>query len=315
MVCSQGYHSLTGLFQGDNVISKTTAVGIWFPGLIIGGLLAWHVYQAPPPGLQPGSDSVHAYAGLPHSDKAVSVLENSGFTVGYSEQRRNPLWVAYRLQPLPAGKLSPRPKFAADPRSTARVSHGDLSARGYDRGHLAPNYAMTKLFGPQAQRESFLMTNIVAQKSRLNQLLWQRIEEIEVDHILPRWRELWVVTGPVFDDQPQRLRSGIEIPSAFYRIWLDVTALGQARALALLVPQDVRGDEPLTRFLTSVDQIEARTGLDFFAMLPAAEQARLESAPADARAWGFAAVACNPARYGKDWQGKNGVRLRYDRCG
>lgn len=256
------------------------------------------------------------YAGLPRAQASdeLLLLRNTGFVIGYSEQRRAPLWVAYKAGAVGQGRLPPRPEFERDARSRAAVTRNDLAGRGYDRGHMAPNYAIARLYGRKAQQQTFLMTNVVAQKSRLNQLLWQRIEEVEVDHIAPRLGELWVITGPVFDARRETLRSGVEIADAFYRLWLDVTADGRPRALAFLVPQNVRGDEPLTQFLTTVDRIEALTGLDFYAELPVAQQALLESRRANPAAWGLDAVACQPARYGDDWQGRQGIHLRYDRC-
>ena len=33
-----------------------------------------------------------------------------------------------------------------------------------------------------------------------------------------RLERVWVVTGPIFDAAPQRLRGGVEVPAAEYRI-------------------------------------------------------------------------------------------------
>ena len=200
-----------------------------------------------------------------------------------------------------------------DPRVRRPIQYRDFTDTGFDRGHLAPNYLISNLHGPAAQRQSFLMTNIVLQRPRLNQLVWQRLEEIEVDHLARRWDELNVTVGPVFDADRTWTDSGVDVPDAFYRIWLDRTADG-LRALALLVPQHVRGDERLDQFLITVDEIEAKTGLDFFAGLPDAIEKRLEARPADLSAWGLASLACFPARYANNWQGKDGIRLKFDRC-
>ncbi len=289
---------------------------IWFPVLIVAGLLVWQLGDFDNSSQPPPAHAAAASSGYPQSIAAgpVSVFENHGFVVGYSEQRRDPLWVAFSLRPVSSGRLPPRPRFERDPRSQAGVNYRDLTGSGFDRGHMAPNYSMAKLYGVEAQRQSFLMTNVVPQRPRLNQLLWQRLEEAEIDNMASRWRELWVTTGPVFDDDRETLSSGVEIPDMFYRLWLDETEDGELRALALLVPQNVRGDEPLSDFLTTVDHIEALTGLDFYPQLPESEQERLESVRADLQAWEFAAIACQPARYGDNWQGKNGIRLQFDRC-
>lgn len=296
------------------VITALVTVGLGI-GLIGGFDWLDQSNQVPPQGQTQGADSY--YPQYKHAAE-VSQFQNEGFAIGYSERQRTPLWVSFRLRPAKSGRLPPRPRFERDPRSGAGVDYRDFTGSGYDRGHMAPNYSMAKLYGVKSQRQSFMMTNIVPQRARLNQLLWQRFEEVEIDHMAQRWRELWVTTGPVFTTGNKTLRGGVSVPKMFYRIWLDETESGQLRTLAFLVPQGVRGDEPLTEFLTSVDHIEALTGLDFYPQLSSDEQARIEAAPRDAKAWvmawGFDAVACLPARYAKNWQGREGIRLSFDRC-
>ncbi len=140
------------------------------------------------------------------------------------------------------------------------------------------------------------MSNIAPQSRRLNELLWQRLEEAESDTVAPRAVQLWVVAGPLFGAQPPRLKkSGIAVPEAFFRIWLDVDG-GAPRALAFVVPQEVCGSEPLSRFLASIDDVERRSGLDFFHELADAQEAALESAR-QAAGWQLERFERRPARY------------------
>lgn len=207
------------------------------------------------------------FAGLPAGAK-VQVLQNPGFVVGYSEARRQPLWVAYRAESLKGRRLGPRPeRFEPDVRVPRPVTYFDYKGSGYTRGHLAPNYLIGKLYGKQGQLATFLLSNISPQKARLNEMVWQRLEEAESDIVAPGAVELWVTAGPVFNEDRVLKKSGIALPDAFYRIWLDLRD-GEPWALAFLVPQGVCGTEPLSMFLASVDEIERRTGLDFFAELP-----------------------------------------------
>lgn len=238
------------------------------------------------------------WGGVPRGGD-VTVLQNPGFTVGYSETRRQPLWVAYRAESLkgtPA--LPPRPRFEADPRTKHPVGYHDYTRSGWTRGHLAPNFLIGKLHGADAQRATFLMSNIAPQSHRLNELLWQRLEEAESDAVAPRAVQVWVVTGPLFGTQPRRLgKSGIPVPEAFYRVWLDVEA-GAPRALAFIVPQDVCGTEPLSRYLASVDEVERRSGLDLFHELADAQEAALEAATQPA-GWQLERFERRPGRYAK----------------
>lgn len=223
-----------------------------------------------------------SYAGLPRAtDWAPShhlrVFHNAGHLVGYSEWRRNPLWVSYRLDDRER-RVGPRPeRFRADPRSWVRVGGDALRGSGYTRGHLAPNYAIARVHGRDAQLDTFRMSNISPQSVALNTKLWQRIEEAEIDRVVPRVGTLWVVAGPVFGADPRVLPSGVEVPERFYKIWLAESAKGPPRVLAFLVPQEVRGDEDLRRFIVSVDEVEALTGLDFFHKIEDEVEDRIEA--------------------------------------
>lgn len=241
------------------------------------------------------------------SHREIRILTNPGFVIGYDLARRRAAWVAFRLHAVHGFESMERPDFQPDPRLRPGARRTEYPFHGFDRGHMAPNYAMRQLYGRDAQRASFHYSNVVAQGSRLNQLDWQRLEEIEVDDIAPRVAPLWVVTGPM--PVP-----GDEIPNRFYRIWLARNDNGEWRALAFILPQDVRGDERLSRYRVAIDSIEAVTGLDFFPDLAPKIQVQLEAQPSPASTFGFARYACQPARYRDDWQGRDGIHLNYARC-
>ncbi len=228
------------------------------------------------------------------------ILRNDGFILGYSDLRGNPLWVMYSLHPVlgTAPNLKRPSHFSPDWRGLNRVTHESYTGSGYDRGHMAPNYAMSRLYGASAQTDSFLMTNITPQKAHLNQQWWQRLESVEIDHFARHFGQLWVITGPVFDNQIERLKTAwpVEIPDAFYKIYITEPKPGQFYTVAFLVPQNVKGKEPLDQFLTSIDTIESRTGLDFFYELDDGIENRLE-ATVDAGPWQLPQVARLPARY------------------
>jgi DNA/RNA endonuclease G, NUC1 len=261
--------------------------------------VAWDIYQlyyspdfvsAPP---TPG-DRTHLYAGLPRADAIVGgeprLLTNRAYLAGYSETLGNPLWVAYRVSdvsPLPAPAERPE-RFEVDVRTVARVAPDAYTGSGYDRGHMAPNYAIATRHDEAAQHETFLMSNIVPQRHGLNAGLWKRME-MEIATSWPaRFGEVWVLAGPVFGDRPKTLpgRSGRTppaIPEACYMIVTDESD-GRTRTLAVILPQEPPAGAKLEDFLTTIDEIERRTGLDFFPELPDEVEAELESKRAS-RVW------------------------------
>ncbi|SEF71814.1 DNA/RNA non-specific endonuclease [Oceanospirillum linum] len=263
------------------------------------GSTAWYF-------LEQNSRNSFIYGGMPERMESgwrhwYRVLRNDGFMVGYSDLRMNPLWATYWLQELTAEQKRQsykRPgQFSEDWRTVWRVSHRDYTRSGYDRGHLAPNYAISRLYGKQAQTETFLMTNIVPQKPNLNRKVWQRLEEAAVDHFTGQFARIAVITGPVFDQETERLDSWVEVPDAFYKIFVGLNRKGEAESmLAFLMPQNVRGSEPLTKFVVSVDQVEEVTGLNFFNALPDSQEVKLE-AMKDSSLWRLNDVARKPSRY------------------
>lgn len=226
------------------------------------------------------------------------VLRNDGFLVGWSDLRVNPLWVSYTLQAVDDPRAGPRPDFQRDWRTLWPITPDSYFGSGYDRGHLAPNYAIAAVHGPGAQRHTFRMSNISPQRPNLNRRLWQRLEEVVIDRFVPRFGNVQVITGPVFtgDFLGNVLnRVGlVEIPDAFYKII--VVPAEEPMALAFLMPQEVNGNEPLDRYLVSIDEIEMRTGLDFFPNLTETMAERLEG-QVRIEGWGLGDVARLPARY------------------
>lgn len=213
------------------------------------------------------------------SQGVVQVLRNPGYVIGYSESLRSPVWATYRVGGAERQRPGPRPeRFEADSRTAARVQPGEYARSGYDRGHLAPNLALALWHGREAQRRSFLMSNVVPQRPALNSGSWRRMEERMARNYPARFEEVWVVCGPVYAASPARLRpGGVAIPDAFFLIVLDETD-GRWRAQAFLVPQEAEGSDAWERYRTSVDAIERRVGFDFFAALPDAVEDPLEAA-------------------------------------
>jgi endonuclease G len=250
--------------------------------------VAWDLWQlyystdyvrAPQP-----ADRGQVYGGLPVAAAGpVRVLTNTGYTVGYSDALGDPLWAAYHLTDGNVEDSPPRPEeFSTDTRTVARIETGVYNRSGYDRGHMAPNYAIATHYGKQAQTETFLMSNVTPQKHALNAGLWKTLEQKIATNYPGRFGEIWVLAGPVFGTHPDRLKSRVAIPEAFYMIVIDESD-GRVRTEAFLFPQDAAGAD-LDRYLSTIDEIERRTGLDFLSALPDEAENALEAKKA-ARTW------------------------------
>lgn len=230
------------------------------------------------------------------------VLRNNGFIVGYSDLRGNPLWVEYALKPIAdnAPRLKRPSRFQMDWRGLNRVNHDDYTKSGFDRGHNAPNHAMSTLYGKYGQADSFLMTNISPQRPKLNQQIWQRLEEAELAFFAKNFGKVWVITGPIFGNNPEKIDSSlwhIDIPKAFYKIYVtEETDSKPAFALAFIMPQTVTGKEPISQFITTIDTVEAQTGLDFLSDFDDKTENHLEGT-IETTPWNLNAVNKMPSRY------------------
>jgi len=237
--------------------------------------------------VKPKTDRRFVYAGNPKPMPAfpyqIHVLTNIGYVVGYCEERKDPAWVGYRLFKVSNMQAPKRPQqFMVDARTSARVVSADYTGSGYDRGHMAPNYAIAVCYGQEAQLQTFLMSNIIPQKPSLNRGIWKNLEQMEIRNYAQELEEIWVLTGGIFETN-EHLASGIAVPTNCYKILVDEQD-GKPRVLAFIIKQDVNGTEQFANFLTNVDFIERKTGLDFLADLPDEEENKLEALTAG-RLW------------------------------
>ena len=144
-----------------------------------------------------------AYKGRPlnnDTNRNVTVLINHGYMVGYSADRKQPLWAAYRVSNARRSVDYERPPFFyEDLRLPANARVAPDTFTGYDRGHMVPNSAINTQYGQLAQLETFLMSNICPQHADLNQRLWQTLEHRIINNYAPARDHIWVISGPIFE--------------------------------------------------------------------------------------------------------------------
>ena len=194
-----------------------------------------------------------------------------------------PQWVAYELRQTPAalGKAPkrPRPWITVDSLHVLGVAPDDDSYKnsGYSRGHMCMKSHAWRL-GANADWNTHTVLNACPQLQILNNGVWRGLEE-KTTKWADKYGAVWIICGPVFYEMPPRQWIGdpgevrVAIPDAFFKIVLkDSEMTGEVDVLVFLFPME--GDSnfgsrssELTPFLTSVDIIEALTGLDFLTEL------------------------------------------------
>ena len=270
---TSSFHPKTDSKTSEN---KESSKPLNYPNKFVSPAKEWQPIN---PGLREATNRFKnlVYGGKPLTILDLNILENLSYYSAYSEKKKNPIWVAYRLDSHKGQNKLARPgKFITDFRTKSKIDQRVYAKTGYDRGHMCPNSAIAARYGKKGQTETFLMSNITPQKPELNRKVWERLERLE-EAYANKFGGIWVITGPIFDQHVELLNySGVEIPDSFYKILVDEDK-GRVRVLPFIVPQNVSGKEILNEFLTSVDEIEKHTGLDFFSPMDDEYENKLES--------------------------------------
>ncbi len=215
----------------------------------------------------------HLDKGMP-STNSDQFLCRDGYAVGYNYDTKNADWVAYHVTAESVNITNKRSNsFKEDTEMPdyARSTLADYKGSGYDRGHLAPSATMD--FTRESMKQSFLMSNMSPQLPGFNRVGWRVLEE-HVRDLANEYNELYVVTGPIYEGNEGTIGNGVVIPSAFYKVILDPSF---DEAIAFIVPhRDVSSSE-LANFITTIDEVERQTGLDFFAQTPDSIEDNMES--------------------------------------
>ncbi len=257
----------TPLFYfGDRAVMLTDGLG-WT------GHDAVYEYDSPAPTGSVFFAGAPVRTGLPAPDD-VRVIERGHFVVGWSPSLRHPLWVAYHVPAERAYEMGKRPSFRADPAALGSPSAGEYRKTGYDRGHMAPNYAIATRFGAEAQKKTFYMSNVAPQRPGLNRGPWREVEHRIAELWTAKYGEIWVVVGCVPGDE--RLPSGVDAPAAFWQVIVAQDGDG-VRALAVYMPQSIPYSAFPVHNIVTIDELERRTGLDFFPDLPGFIEKPLEA--------------------------------------
>jgi endonuclease G, mitochondrial len=205
---------------------------------------------------------------------ANDIVRHTYFTLSYNENYEQANWVYYSLTDsmiLNSGQERSN-SFKMD-KSVVSISakSSDYTNSGYDRGHLCPAGDMG--FSELAMQESFLMSNISPQVPDFNRGIWKELEST-VRNWAKKERQLYVVTGPVFNDNIDTIgKEGVLVPGYYFKIIYDPT--DKPKMIAFVLPNE-KSDRPLTDFAVTIDKAEQLTGFDFFSQLPDDLENKLE---------------------------------------
>ena len=233
------------------------------------------------------SDETLVEKPAPLTDRSEIIMEKTNFIVSYNTDTFCPNYVAWHLtKDRVNGDVSRTNNFHPDETLPFefQVMPSDYSNSGYDRGHMCP--AADNKDSYEHMRNSFLMTNICPQNRNLNAGDWNDLE-VQCRSWVNKYDDLYIVCGPIFNEgipltigKPDRMQ--IVVPDAFFKV---VLVMGQKpKAIGFMYP-NASGHRKIKDYAVSVDEVENRTGIDFYYSLPDDTEEEIE-------------FECNPASWG-----------------
>ncbi len=243
-------------------------------------------------------DDDHLLLGNP-SDAVANIIsannylmEKEYYTVGYSNAKLTPIWVSWHLEDDDFGSATRQNDFRSDddlPSSWYAVGSSDYSGSGFNRGHMCPS--ADRKSSTDANSSTFLMTNMIPQSPKNNQVTWAALETYSRS-LVDDGKELYIISGPYGEGgtgsngYETSIGDGIVVPSYTWKIIVvledgndDLNRItSSTRVIAVWMPndQDVN-DYDWDYYRVSVDYIEGKTDFDFFSNLSSSVESTLES--------------------------------------
>lgn len=212
-----------------------------------------------------------------HARAGGEILHRTGYTLSYDADMKTPQWVAWELtkEEVTTGNQKRADTFVADPDvKGAKAYTKDYTGSGYDRGHMAPAGDMK--WSQKAMEESFYLSNICPQEPNLNRGDWNDLEET-CRKWAKKYGRIYIACGPIYQSKSVKRigNNKVGVPDAFYKVVL-MNVDKDPLAIGFVFP-NTSGNHPLEQYVTTVDEVEAITNIDFFPALDDAVENRIEA--------------------------------------
>jgi len=222
--------------------------------------------------------SEHILYGYPST--TGTILVRKGYVLDHDNAKKVATWVSYHLTAAYLVPKVPRSNdFRPDPDLPAgqRAELKDYKNSGYDRGHQCPAEDMRRDL--KTESESFLLSNMTPQNKRLNEITWKKLEA-KVRAWAKKRHNLYVMTGPIFTGKMIKTvgPDKVAVPTAYFKIIVSCnTKLTSLDAIAFIMPNKDISATPLDNYISTIDEVEKETGLNFLPNLAAVVQNTLEA--------------------------------------
>ena len=225
----------------------------------------------------------HFFKGYPFGTPATNdLIVHDSYALSNNDETKFADWVSYRLTVHEVdGDIGLDRNWKSeewlDEGETLEASDytGANSANDYERGHQAPLGSFKRsIYASQTNH----LSNITPQKSDLNQGPWKVLEDAVRDLVMAG-NEVYVITGPLYERAMPPLPKADEphkVPSGYWKVVVSISGK-EVKYAAFIMNQESKRRDTVVSKAVSVDEVEKRSGLDFFWELPDAEEAKTEA--------------------------------------
>lgn len=222
------------------------------------------------PALRNGANDVFITHSTTLNGKKVTT-----FSLEYDKSKKHSRWVAFRFDILTMqNKVDRIDPFGPDPSLSEEYQRvrGDFGVKGYERGHICASE--DRVYSREANDQTFYYTNMSPQVHGFNSGLWQSLEGV-----VQKWGRsctasdtMYVVKGGTIDKEEQIIKyinndRSKPVPKYYYMAVLFKKAESFKAIAFWLEHTDKPKSTKLVDCALSIDELEEKTGIDFFPAL------------------------------------------------
>ncbi|HWW74816.1 MAG TPA: DNA/RNA non-specific endonuclease [Pyrinomonadaceae bacterium] len=237
---------------------------------------------APPAGPRRAPLSLNVALGEPSgatddpSNKNDYLLVKPQYVLSYNNEKGGPNWVSWRLEAADIGDVERQNNFHAEqslPAGFKRVTPEDYTGTGFDRGHVCNSKDRTKTAADNS--ETFSMANMLPQTPDLNRQVWESLESY-CRTLAQKGNQLFIVAGGYGSAKTIGRANKVNVPTNCWKIVLVLPAgtdISRADKNARVIAVDMPNTSGISldtwqKYVTTVRDIEQKTGYHFFTDLP-----------------------------------------------
>lgn len=225
--------------------------------------------------------SIHLTYGMPSNANKDNtndyLLIKPEFALSYNCLLGTANWVSWKLDTSWLGNIEREDDFRPDssiPDRCYQVRPNDYRGTGYDRGHITPSGDRTR--NQTMNSATFVMSNMIPQTPENNREVWGELEEYSRD-LVRQGKTIYIVAGG--EGQKERIADQkITVPKHTWKVILISDNNGKnLETIAVWMPNnDKVANTDWKDYIVSVDQVEKKTGYDFFNTLDKDIQRNIE---------------------------------------